>query len=605
MTVSIFTNKESKQGKEVELSYVLEKIKAGAFKKEIEAIRELDKTDSDAANVLKGKLPGVTFCGIFSQRVASKMIRSTGLAILDFDDKDQDPEILKKSKFVYCLFKSPRGGYKVLVRIPQVKDDNGFKGYFYALQAIFPDIDTSGKDISRFCFISYDPDLYINDNSEVFTDVLTPNQKAPQQTTRVNKTDFKKLAHVVNMIDGCDVGARNVTILKAGRLAGGFISAGIVNELDVLDVCERAVYDKDPADARVNFNTFRRGIEHGKLEPLNDNEIKETINEVKIGKIDYTIEEANEGLETMYEKGFVQGYLSGWPHFDKYYSVIPGYTTYIYGSPFAGKSKWWFNMLVHLSIRYKLKHVIYSPETGSKEDVYAILIQIYGKADITNTFQNQMPRTTFDEAKNFIGKHFIVVSTDETDTELSPSDFLDYVDVIESKYNTKIHTVTIDPWNELKHNDESARDLYLNTELKKVRVNARKKERHICIITHIRDQKAIAQDELGTSIYAFPTPQDVAGGQVWYRKGFMMLSFYRHFIPDGNDSVKIGKDRIFNKNQLNIRVQKFKPEGSGKRGEIEFTYHPKLHIFSSPNNEFSQPINYYEKETDETDEVPF
>jgi hypothetical protein len=127
------------------------------------------------------------------------------------------------------------------------------------------------------------------------------------------------------------------------------------------------------------------------------------------------------------------------------------------------------------------------------------------------------------------------------------------------------------------------------------------------LITHIRDQKPSGNDELGTTIYPFPTPHDVAGGQVWYRKGFMMLGFYRHFIPDGHDMVKIGKDRTFEKDQLLVRVQKFKPEGTGKRGEIEFRYNAQRHIFTGPDRHIEniQPtptINFYEKETDD---VPF
>jgi hypothetical protein len=481
MNVTIYKNFAS-EGNDVPIEYVFDKIRLGGdFVKTIDRIRE--SKDENEQQFLKKTLPGVTFCGRFKHRKADKLIEATGLVILDFDEKGVVPEM---SEYFYALFKSPRGGYKALIKIPIVKTDNEFKQYFYAIQNYFPDVDTSGKDISRFCFISYDPDLYINENSKLWDKTIGA---VKGETSRiVVKSDFKKLSLAVQMIDKSDVGNRNNTFLKAGRLMGGYIASGELNEMDVLDVCDRAIYDKDPQDYKANFKTFRRGIDYGKAEPLTSGEVKEITTEVKLGKIDYTIEEVDHLLDDMYQNGFTKGYLTNWRHFDDYYSIRLGYTTYIYGAPFTGKSKFCFNILVNLSVNYGLKHLIYSPETGAKEDVYAMLIQIYAQGDITNTFKNQIPDEKYKEAKTFIGKHFIVISTDETDTDLTLEELLDYADIISAKFETKIDTITIDPWNELKHEEEYKRDLYLNAALKKARVNARKKNRHIFILTHVRDQ---------------------------------------------------------------------------------------------------------------------
>src|SRR5690606_34715815 len=132
----------------------------------------------------------------------------------------------------------------------------------------------------------------------------------------VVKSDFKKLSLAVQMIDKSDVGNRNNTFLKAGRLMGGYIASGELNEMDVLDVCDRAIYDKDPQDYKANFKTFRRGIDYGKAEPLTSGEVKEITTEVKLGKIDYTIEEVDHLLDDMYQNGFTKGYLTNWRHFD-------------------------------------------------------------------------------------------------------------------------------------------------------------------------------------------------------------------------------------------------------------------------------------------------
>jgi hypothetical protein len=610
MTVSIFENYKS-IGKDVEINYVFDKIRnGGAFSKVIQDIRLLNATDEDAANDLKKTLPGVTFCGRFVKRESKSLVKSTGLIILDFDALGTHLQPIRdqliEDPYSYAVFISPRGnGLKMLVRMPEVQSDKEFKTYFFALHKKYPQADPSGKDISRFCFISHDPTIHVNENSTIWTEKIDQGTDGTKEAPAVNnvRTDFRKIGIGVQMIEKAEIGNRNNTILKSGRLMGGFIAAGEVNELDVLDIFQRAIWNKDQHNDRENFNTFRRGLEHGKLEPLTKKEENEIEAEIKIGKIEYTIEENDDSLNEMYDKGYSRGYSTGWKHFDSYYSIKPGFTTYIYGAPYTGKSKWWFNVLVNISVLNDLKHVIFSPETGSANDVYAMLIQIYAQGDITNTFGRRITKEKFQEAKTFIGKHFIIISTDETDTELDAEELLNYVDILENKYATKIHTVTIDPWNELEHDDES-RDIGLNKELKHVRIDARKNNRHICLITHIRDQKPLGYDELGTAIYPFPTARDVAGGQVWYRKGFMMLAFYRHFVLDGHTEIKIGKKRFFNRMALLIRVQKSKPEGSGKIGEIEFRYHPDLHRFSDSMNVFAA-LPDGAKHEEEVIEIPF
>lgn len=568
--VSVFKDIYS-TGMPAELDYVLDKIRTGGdFAATIKRIRSSE--DESEQQALKKTLPGVTFCGTFKNRRIQDLIEASGFVILDFDTPGVVPEM---SPYFYAMWLSPRGGYKALVKIPVVKSDQEFKQYFYALQSHFPDVDPSGKDISRFCFMSHDPDIAINPDSQVWTETVK-SERAPGKSV---KSDFKKLNVAISMIDQAQIGNRNNTMVKAGKLIGGYIATGELNELDALEICGRAIQAMDAADFKDNFRSFRNGIEYGKREPLSDGEQQKLASETKIGKIHYTIEEAESNLDKIYSDGFVRGYETGWKKFDQYYTARPGYTTYIYGAPFTGKTVFWFNVLVQFSIKYGLKHLIYSPETGDKDDVYALLIQIYAGGDITSTYKNQIPREKFAQAKEFIGRHFIVISTDETDTELSPDELLDYVDIVEGKYG-RIDTVTIDPWNELEHEEEYQRDLYLNRVLKRVRVNARKRQRHVCIITHVRDMKPIGTDEYGTMIFPFPTPHDIAGGQVWYRKGFMMLALYRHFVQDGVDSVKISKHKEFKATQLDVRVHKFKPEGTGKRGEIEFNYFPHLHQYS-------------------------
>jgi hypothetical protein len=85
MMVSIYKNYAS-EGNDVPIQYVFDKIRNGGdFVTTIDKIR--DSKDENEQQRLKKTLPGVTFCGRFKHRKSDKLIQSTGLVILDFDEK--------------------------------------------------------------------------------------------------------------------------------------------------------------------------------------------------------------------------------------------------------------------------------------------------------------------------------------------------------------------------------------------------------------------------------------------------------------------------------------------------------------------------------------
>ena len=128
-------------------------------------------------------------------------------------------------------------------------------------------------------------------------------------------------------------------------------------------------------------------------------------------------------------------------------------------------------------------------------------------------------------AEMFIDEHFVVI--DPVDDELNIDDFYDLVDQMELDLGFKFNTTTIDPWNELAEefepSDLGREDKYLSRILGKVRKNARKTGRHNCIINHVRDQKLVTVGDI--SYFPMPHAREMAGGQVWFRKGLLMLIF--------------------------------------------------------------------------------
>ena len=166
----------------------------------------------------------------------------------------------------------------------------------------------------------------------------------------------------------------------------------------------------------------------------------------------------------------------------------------------------------------------------------------------------------------FINQHFIVI--DPIDEDLTITKFYDLVDEIERKEQITIHTTTIDPWNELTEefisSDLGRENKYLSRILGQARKNARKTNRHNCIINHVRDQPMVtAMSVAGTELRYFPIPtaRDFAGGQVWFRKGLSVLIPWRppYGLPDADGS---GAE----KNEVHLKVAKSKPKGVSKNG---------------------------------------
>jgi hypothetical protein len=90
----------------------------------------------------------------------------------------QDKETLSKNKYVYSVFISPSGnGLKILIKIPA--DPDNHKNYFNSLEKYFnsPYFDKTSKNISRVCYESYDPLIYINANSSIWDTIEEPEYK--------------------------------------------------------------------------------------------------------------------------------------------------------------------------------------------------------------------------------------------------------------------------------------------------------------------------------------------------------------------------------------------------------------------------------------------
>lgn len=112
-----------------------------------------------------------TFSGVFKQRSDKKLIKHSSLITIDFDHLSNiqlvREQLLQDEYFdTEMLFTSPSGdGLKWIIRIDLSKEthQNYFKAITnYLKQQYNLEVDQSGKDVSRACFLSYDPDAFLH-----------------------------------------------------------------------------------------------------------------------------------------------------------------------------------------------------------------------------------------------------------------------------------------------------------------------------------------------------------------------------------------------------------------------------------------------------------
>jgi len=162
----------------------LEKIKDGEFQDEVLAYRtgKLDKLS----------LRGVTPSGVFSYRSSKNLTQHSGYIGIDVDKKDQVRtdfqnvrEELKNDSYIYSLHDSVSGNGGIVVYIKIVPDKH-FES-FIALERYFLEnykiiIDKSCKNVDRYRFVSFDPELYLNKKAKTWKTYLQKKQVEPKAT---------------------------------------------------------------------------------------------------------------------------------------------------------------------------------------------------------------------------------------------------------------------------------------------------------------------------------------------------------------------------------------------------------------------------------------
>lgn len=201
--VSLYINATTAESEEaIEVEQFFENIRSGYWQDIVIPLRALQGEARDKA---KKKAPCVTLAGMFSQRMDDALVEHSGLIGIDIDDLSNPEEFkhrLKSDPYVYAAFVSIGGkGLCVVFKINPARHRDAFRGiseYFFNTYKVV--VDPTSINVSRLRFVSYDPDLYLNEG-QVKKFVQYPKDKEPKKVEKVVfvKTDFDE---IINQIMG-------------------------------------------------------------------------------------------------------------------------------------------------------------------------------------------------------------------------------------------------------------------------------------------------------------------------------------------------------------------------------------------------------------------
>ena len=226
----------------ISIDTILSRLKESKSKDIVLQIR--NSANKEERTILKKKLPCILFGGKFNRRSIDGLIEHSGLMVIDLDNIEDivaTKEYLRSIPYVLLSFVSPSGtGLKFVIKIPKCTAKEHSE-YFKEFQRKYKDltIDESGKDVSRVCFESYDPDYYYNENAIIFEPEIydvgfTISERVPLIPIDSEDEIINRITNF-NWVKSFTNGERNAFIFD---LAGMFCEYG-VSEFSAINYCKK------------------------------------------------------------------------------------------------------------------------------------------------------------------------------------------------------------------------------------------------------------------------------------------------------------------------------------------------------------------------------
>lgn len=590
MIATIFKNIFSKEPHFITVDKALERIKLGASKGLVLDIRlALDK---EKANKLKLNLPSICFSGKFGpDRKDEQLVEHSGFIVLDFDDiadlRDKQTEIIQKD-FVYACWVSPSGnGLKALVKIA---DGKKHREHFQSLQEIFPEIDRSGINVSRVCYESFDPDIYVNEKAVVFTKAKKIEKIVVNEIESIDDAEnFRRiLKWLTNKNDAFVTGERNTYIFK---LASACCRFGINEEAALSLISAEYLVSND-----FTMSEMRGAVKSGyranraiagsailqkeKLVNRTTNyeiDVKKEFVDEKEGN--YRVEDVVYGIDVkdkallINQNGFDKVMGVGVPELDYIFKPKRGEITLLTGIGNYGKTAWQKSQLLSRIIMYGEKIATFSPEDTPAEEYFHDFVEMLLGCECTPFNPNRPANDIYEAAYDYISKHIFYISAEM----LSPTPQYIKEKFLELIVQEKVDFCCIDPFNQMTNDYKGfggRTDKYLETLLADFSRFAKKNDVYFWVIAH---PKLMERDRSGN--YKCPDVFDVNDGAMWNNKMDNITVYHRPFAQTDPSSPL-----------AEFHSKKIKKKSVGRKGFIMVEYIWERRRFFIEGRDFIQEM---------------
>lgn len=207
--MSYYESMYVKVKKDISIENYIGFIECGANQDLVLKARALKQSgDEDGYKKLKNTSKVVTGSAVLNEGdKGEKNIKSlNGLIVIDIDH--QINEDLKNDKYTYIMHRSFGGdGLCIFVRINPDKFEDSFNGlaqYYYENYNVV--IDQACKNKNRLRYLSYDPDIFVNEKASKYIPKDVKRHQAPKETNFIyTKSDFDNILDQIRdrQIDLC------------------------------------------------------------------------------------------------------------------------------------------------------------------------------------------------------------------------------------------------------------------------------------------------------------------------------------------------------------------------------------------------------------------
>ncbi|MDV7698004.1 hypothetical protein N6B72_13845 [Chryseobacterium soli] len=237
-----YKNSFATNSEEISIKEIIEKIRTGyRIKAKIKLLRnELQKKGKNSIfKRFKSELPAFIIAGKYlkNSRESKNLQFYNGWMVFDIDNIQDEQEYqrifnkIKKYSFVRVVFRSPSGkGMKIIV-VTDNNDSEKHPELYKRLMKYFESVlnvkfDETTYEVNRLCFYSYDPEIFYNENSEVFEfetlEKIFQEEVSPEIFDKHFVKEIEYAIRFTNNVLKFEEGYRNKYIYLLGENCNGY-----------------------------------------------------------------------------------------------------------------------------------------------------------------------------------------------------------------------------------------------------------------------------------------------------------------------------------------------------------------------------------------------